>query len=98
MLNPCLTHMNRKKSASLPRRNSSHRYSPPTGRSVRQPVSAAAWKRTIRGRTNQQPSADLDLKEAAQIVYDAVWSDPSDPRKTYQNAAQALLTELCERS
>ena len=40
----------------------------------------------------------MDLKEAAQIVYDAVWSDPSDPRKTYQNAAQALLTELCERS
>src|SRR5438132_1627575 len=40
----------------------------------------------------------IDLKEAAQIVYDAVWSDPSDPRKTYQNAAQALLSELCERS
>jgi len=40
----------------------------------------------------------IDLKEAARIVYDAVWSDPSDPRKTYQNAAQALLTELCERS
>jgi hypothetical protein len=40
----------------------------------------------------------MDLEEAAQIVYDAVWSDPSDPRKTYQNAAQALLTELCERS
>ena len=40
----------------------------------------------------------MDLKEAAQIVYDAVWSDPSDPRKTYQNAAQALLSELCERS
>src|SRR2546428_2586019 len=40
----------------------------------------------------------MDLKEAAQIVYDAVWSDPSDPSKTYQNAAQALLTELCERS
>jgi hypothetical protein len=40
----------------------------------------------------------MDLKEAAQIVYDAVWPDPSDPRKTYQNAAQALLTELCERS
>ena len=39
-----------------------------------------------------------ELKEAAQIVYDAVWSDPSDPRKTYQNAAQALLSELCERS
>jgi len=40
----------------------------------------------------------MDLKEAAQIVYDAVWSDPSDPRKTYQNAAQALLSELCQRS
>jgi hypothetical protein len=40
----------------------------------------------------------MDLKEAAQIIYDAVWSDPSDPRKTYQNAAQALLTELRVRS
>ena len=40
----------------------------------------------------------IDLKEAAQIVYDAVWSDPSDPSKTYQNAAQALLTELRKRS
>jgi hypothetical protein len=40
----------------------------------------------------------MDLKEAAQIVYEAVWSDPSDPRKTYQNAAQALLTELRELS
>jgi len=40
----------------------------------------------------------IDLKEAAQIVYDAVWSDPSDPRKTYQNAAQALLTELRKHS
>ena len=40
----------------------------------------------------------IDLKEAAQIVYEAVWSDPSDPTKTYQNAAQALLTELRKRS
>jgi hypothetical protein len=40
----------------------------------------------------------IDLKEAAQIVYEAVWSDPSDPSKTYQNAAHALLTELCKRS
>ena len=36
----------------------------------------------------------IDPKEAAQLVYDAVWSDPSDPSKTYQNAAQALLHEL----
>jgi len=40
----------------------------------------------------------MDLKEATKIVYDAVWSDPSDPSKTYQNAAQALLTELRKRS
>jgi hypothetical protein len=40
----------------------------------------------------------MDLKEAAQIIYDAVWADPSDPSKTYQNAAIALLTELRKRS
>ncbi len=40
----------------------------------------------------------MDIREATQIVYDAVWSDPSDPSKTYQNAAQALLLELRRRS
>jgi hypothetical protein len=40
----------------------------------------------------------MDLKEAAQVVHDAVWADPSDPSKTYQNAAQALLTELRKRA
>jgi len=40
----------------------------------------------------------MDVKEASQIVYDAVWADPSDPSKTYTNAAQALLTELKRRS
>jgi hypothetical protein len=40
----------------------------------------------------------MDLKEAAQIIYDAVWADPSDPNKTYQNAASALLTELRKRA
>lgn len=40
----------------------------------------------------------MELKEAAQIIYDAVWSDPSDPSKTYQNAASAILTELRKRS
>lgn len=40
----------------------------------------------------------IDLKEAAQIIYDAVWADPSDPNKTYQNAASALLTELRKRA
>jgi hypothetical protein len=40
----------------------------------------------------------IELQEAAQIVYDAVWADPSDPSKTYENAAHALLTELRKRS
>jgi hypothetical protein len=40
----------------------------------------------------------IDLKEAAQIIYDAVWADPSDPSKTYTNAASALITELRKRS
>lgn len=40
----------------------------------------------------------MDLKEAAQIVYDAVWADPSDPGQTYQNAASALLNELRKRA
>ena len=40
----------------------------------------------------------LELKEAAQIIYDAVWADPSDPNKTYQNAASALLSELRKRA
>jgi hypothetical protein len=40
----------------------------------------------------------IDIKEAAQIIYDAVWADPSDPNKTYQNAAGALLAELRKRT
>jgi len=40
----------------------------------------------------------MDAKDAAQIVYDAVWADPSDPSKTYTNAASALLTELRKRA
>jgi len=40
----------------------------------------------------------MDLKEAAQVIYDAVWADTSDSTKTYQNAAQALLGELRKRA
>ena len=40
----------------------------------------------------------MDVKDAAQIVYDAVWADPSDATKTYENAAHALLAELRRRS
>ena len=40
----------------------------------------------------------MDLIEATRVVYEAVWSDPSDPSKTYQNAAGAVLTELRKRA
>ena len=40
----------------------------------------------------------IDSKEAAQIVYDAVWADPSQPGQTYLNAAHALLNELRQRA
>jgi hypothetical protein len=40
----------------------------------------------------------MDAKEAASIVYEAVWADPSDPTQTYANASAALLTELRSRA
>jgi len=40
----------------------------------------------------------MDVKEAAQIVYTAVWADTSDPNRTYINAANALLSELRKRA
>lgn len=40
----------------------------------------------------------MNIKEAAQVIYDAVWADPSDPSKTYENAAAALLNELRTRA
>jgi len=40
----------------------------------------------------------MDAKEAARIVYEAVWADTSDPRVTYSNAANALLNELRKRA
>jgi hypothetical protein len=40
----------------------------------------------------------MDAKEAAKIVYEAVWADTSDPNTTYLNAATALLSELRKRA
>jgi hypothetical protein len=40
----------------------------------------------------------MDTKEAAKIVYEAVWADTSDTKKTYLNAATALLAELRKRA
>ena len=40
----------------------------------------------------------MDTKEAAKIVYEAVWADTSDPNRTYYNAADALLSEVRRRA
>jgi len=40
----------------------------------------------------------MDMIEATRVVYEAVWADPSDPSRTYQNAASAVLTELRKRA
>jgi hypothetical protein len=45
-----------------------------------------------------EAAVHMDLKEAAQVIYDAVWADTSDPNKTYRNAAQALLNEVRKRA
>ncbi|MGA9814353.1 MAG: hypothetical protein WBQ64_16320 [Terriglobales bacterium] len=45
-----------------------------------------------------EASLHLDLVEATRVVYEAVWADPSDPSKTYQNAARAILAELRKRA
>jgi hypothetical protein len=45
-----------------------------------------------------EAALQVDSKEAAQIIYDAVWADPSDPSKTYENAANALLAEIRKRA
>jgi hypothetical protein len=66
-------------------------------------VEPAAVCHTCYGEMRQQAdrleaALHMDLKEATQIVYNAVWADPSDPDKTYQNAAAALLMELRTRA
>jgi hypothetical protein len=40
----------------------------------------------------------MDVKDAAKIVYEAVWADTSDPNATYLNAAKALMSELQKRA
>lgn len=40
----------------------------------------------------------MDVKEAAKIVYDAVWADTSDPNASYFHAGSALLNELRKRA
>jgi hypothetical protein len=50
--------------------------------------------------THAEAALLMDLREAAQVIYEAVWADPSpaEPSRTYENAAQALLNELRHRA
>jgi hypothetical protein len=47
---------------------------------------------------HMEAALHMDVKEAAKIVYEAVWADTSDPNTTYLNAATALLSELRKRA
>jgi hypothetical protein len=47
---------------------------------------------------HMETALHMEPKEAAKIVYEAVWADTSDPDKTYYNAAVALLAELRKRA
>ncbi len=63
----------------------------------------AAVCHTCYGEVRQQAdrmeaALHMDAKEAAKIVYEAVWADTSDPNRTYLNAATALLSELRKRA
>ena len=63
----------------------------------------AAVCHTCYGEVRQQAdrmeaALHMDAKEAAKIVYEAVWADTSDPNVTYLNAARALLSELQKRA
>lgn len=53
----------------------------------------------LQDRVDQLEAAlHMDLIEATRVVYEAVWAAPSDPSKTYQNAASAILGELRKRA
>jgi hypothetical protein len=63
----------------------------------------AAVCHTCYGETKQladrlEAALHIDTKEAAKIVYDAVWADTTDPDRTYYNAASALISELRRRA
>jgi hypothetical protein len=61
-------------------------------------VCKSCYERLEKRLDRLESALQIDLKQAAQIVYDAVWADPSDSSRTYENAAHALLSELRRRS
>ena len=61
-------------------------------------VCQQCYDRTQEHADLMEAALHIDLKEAAQVIYYAVWSDPSDPSKTYLNAAHAIISELRKRA
>lgn len=70
----------------------------PNGEVLQAEVCKACYERLQERLDVYEAALHMELKDAAQLIYDAVWADPSDPNKTYQNAANALLTELRKRA
>lgn len=68
------------------------------GNSATGEICSACYERLQERLDAFEGALQIDLTEAAQIVYDAVWANPSEPSKTYENAAEALLTELRTRA
>jgi hypothetical protein len=61
-------------------------------------ICSACFERLQERLDKCEAALQLEPKEAAQIIYDAVWADPSDPGKTYENAANALMSEIRKRA
>ena len=61
-------------------------------------ICRACYEQMQRCADRMEAALHMDLKEAAKIIYEAVWADTSDSDKTYLNAAQALLNELRNRA
>ena len=70
----------------------------PAGQDPSAALCSACYERLQERVDVLEAALHIDPKEAAQIVYDAVWADPSKPGQTYQNAANALLNELRKRA
>ena len=61
-------------------------------------VCDSCYRRVQERADRMEAALHIDLNQAAKIVYDAVWANPADSSKTYQNAAHALLSELRRRA
>jgi hypothetical protein len=68
------------------------------GESVNAEICISCYERLQERADVCEAALHIELKEATQIIYEAVWADASDPSKTYQNAASAILAELRKRA